>query len=266
MHPVGLDRAKAPEHLAPVYAACQEQGVGLVAMKAYAGGMLLNRQHSQATPVQCLHYVLSQPVATAAVGVQSADEVRAALEYYTCPEEAREYGVASETLALHDWDACTQCLHCMPCPNGLDVPEIMRLAFMARWKLSPLAELRAEYATLQAKASDCEECRTCLERCAFGVDIMERMATAREGVGRVTREQLGCHLRWQPSVFRGRVGIRHDRPGAAEAWYAPPGRRSRAPSPLASAASSLLAREREHALGDGLVVPAQLLHQHLVGR
>lgn len=187
MHPVGLtaptagaDKVQAPDRLAPVFAACQEQGVGLVAMKAYAGGMLLNPQHSQATPVQCLHYVLSQPVATVAVGVQSADEVRAALEYYTCPEEAREYGPASETLALHDWDACTQCLHCLPCPNGLDVPEIMRLAFMARWKLSPAAELRAEYAALQAKASDCEECHTCLERCAFGVDIMERMATARE--------------------------------------------------------------------------------------
>ncbi len=187
MFPIGLsasaagaERTALPDALRRVVSACQERNVGLVAMKVYAGGMLLNPQHSQATPVQCLHYVLSQPVASTAVGVQSADEVRAALQYVKASESGKDYAAAAGTLRLQDWDACTQCLHCLPCPNGLDVPEIMRLAFMARWKLTPLAELRAEYADVQAKVAGCEQCHTCLERCAFGVDIMERMATARE--------------------------------------------------------------------------------------
>lgn len=185
MIPIGLTKAAleepgAPEPLRRVYAAAQAQGVGLVSMKVYSGGGLLNRQHSQATPVQCLHFALTQPIATVAVGVQGAGEVRQALAYLDATDEQKDYRPAAETLRLDAWDACTQCQHCLPCPNGLDIPEIMRLAIMARWKLTPLAELRAEYARLEAKASDCHECRTCLERCAFGVDIMERMATARE--------------------------------------------------------------------------------------
>jgi predicted aldo/keto reductase-like oxidoreductase len=185
MLPIGLTKAAlesggAPEPLCRVYAAAHAHGVGLVSMKVYSGGGLLNRQHSQATPVQCLHYALSQPIATVAVGVQNAGEVRQALAYVDATDEEKDYIPAAETLRLDAWDACTQCQHCLPCPNGLDIPEIMRLAIMARWKLTPLAELRAEYARLKAKASNCEECRTCLERCAFGVDILERLATARE--------------------------------------------------------------------------------------
>lgn len=184
MFPVGMSAPadsgpqSAPDRLGSVVAACRAQNVALVAMKVYAGGMLLDRRHSQATPVQCLHYALCQGVASVAVGIQSADEVRAALRYNEASEEEKEYAAAAASLQLDDWDPCTQCLHCLPCPNGLDVPEIMRLAFMARSKLVPIAELRAEYARLQARASDCQECHTCLERCAFGVDIMERMRTA----------------------------------------------------------------------------------------
>jgi predicted aldo/keto reductase-like oxidoreductase len=56
---------------------CVSEGVGLVAMKPYAGGKLLQKKASASiTPVQCISYTLSQiGVSTTVPGVKNTDEL-----------------------------------------------------------------------------------------------------------------------------------------------------------------------------------------------
>lgn len=90
---------------------CEDQGVGLVAMKPYAAGRLLQRDRtvsiaayqtggvslrtkipSSLTPVKCLDYALSQPgVCTTVPGVSTIEELMISLDYCSSSKEEKEY-------------------------------------------------------------------------------------------------------------------------------------------------------------------------------
>ena len=82
----------APER-AELYRLCEERGIGLTVMKAYAGGRLFDAKRSPfgvtLTPVQCLHYALTRPaVATVLPGYSTVEHVDDAAHY--CEATAAE--------------------------------------------------------------------------------------------------------------------------------------------------------------------------------
>jgi predicted aldo/keto reductase-like oxidoreductase len=165
-----------------LYEVCAAQGLGLVAMKPFAGGRFLEGSRgdsTQITPVQLLSYALSQAGVSAVVpGVKSRTELRAALQYLTATEIEKDF---SGALTGSGWIAegtCVYCNHCLPCPSEIDVGRTLRLAAAAEQGVS--AELQADYEALRGKPSDCSECGSCAERCPFGVDVIERMRRAAE--------------------------------------------------------------------------------------
>jgi uncharacterized protein len=186
MAPVSLVTQAYPPHLLPhvragldrLFVACQTQGVGMVGMKVYNGGLLLDRRRSPCTPVHCLHYALEQPLSTVAVGVQGTREVAAALQYNVASEEDRDYRRILWKVPLDVFEQCVYCGHCLPCPEGIDIPGVMQLASMIRLSTASMREIRANYVRLPVKASACTECGVCLERCAFDVDIIPRLREA----------------------------------------------------------------------------------------
>ena len=158
-----------------LYHACRSRGVGVVAMKPYGAGFLLNpAQPHPLTPVQCLQYALDQPgVAAAIPGMKNADELRAALRLLEASPEEKDYSAA---LAASQWNiggACMYCNHCLPCPAGIDVAETLRLVDAAHQELTPV--LREAYQQLAANASACLACGDCMARCPFQVDVAAKM-------------------------------------------------------------------------------------------
>jgi len=147
------------EAVGALYEACAAQGVGLVAMKPYAGGLLLNvdGQPTSIRPEQCLSYVLSLPVSTAVPGVRNADHMRAALRYCAAREPERDH-------------------HCFPCPADIPIDTAIMIVDWAKMGVSD--ELRGWYAALPAKGSDCIQCGDCMARCPFGVDVIAKMERA----------------------------------------------------------------------------------------
>ncbi len=176
MYPVNPAAATEPG-AAELFEACMRRGVGLVAMKPFGGGELLQPQNpNRATPVQCLAYTLSRVgVSTAVPGVQSVAELRAALAYLEATPAEKDFQalVAGAGAAT---GSCVYCNHCLPCPSGIDIGRTTRLLVTAGYGLT--AGLRAEYAALPALASECSECGICAERCPFGVDVIENMRQA----------------------------------------------------------------------------------------
>jgi hypothetical protein len=177
-------------------ARCARRGIGVVAMKPFGGGKLLNRPGSLRVPkyqtggeayrakvpgdvtaVQCLSYVLAQPgVSIALAGVTSHDELAAALHTLEASEAERDYGALLAGFDRYVEGACTYCNHCLPCPVAIDVGQVNRLLDLAAFGLTPA--LRAAYAALPVGASACTECGACTARCPFGVDVVPRIRQA----------------------------------------------------------------------------------------
>ncbi len=176
MHPVHIGTATNP-NVAALGVLCAQRGVGLAAMKPFAGGELLNRQHPLA-PAQCLHYTLSQPgVSTAVTGVKSVSELDSALAYLGASDEQKDYAAALDEFRLGLHGTCAYCNHCLPCPVEIDIAAILRMLSGAlRWGVDP--ELRMDYDGLSVQASACIECGECMQRCPFGVDVMASMHKA----------------------------------------------------------------------------------------
>lgn len=185
MFPVNLYQHHGDQERVALLESCAEQQVGVVAMKPYYGGVLLQREGRPTgiTPAQCLHYVLTQPVATAVPGVRNADEMHQALRYLEASVEEKRATPLHEE--LKDWlrGQCVRCEHCLPCPQGIPIPEVIYyLNYVEFYGLTPLHQQlnREWYAALPAKGSDCIECEVCLDRCPFDVDIIGKMHRAVE--------------------------------------------------------------------------------------
>lgn len=169
-----------------LYHACAVQGIGVVAMKPYAGGLLFSSNNPTSivlTPVQCISYVLSQPaVCTVVPGCKNVAEMKAALAFLDATDEEKDFSAIEASPLWKLKGSCVYCNHCLPCPFSIDIGAVTRLTDTAGYGLTDT--LRAEYEALAAKASDCTQCNVCLERCPFNVDIVANMTQAVEVFGK----------------------------------------------------------------------------------
>lgn len=174
-----------------LYRLCEQEGVGITVMKPYAGGRLFRQEWSPfgvaLTPVQCLHYALTRPaVASVMVGVNTPQEMDAAVAYETASEKEKDYAsvLAHAPSRAYTGHQCTYCGHCAPCPAGIDIATVNKFYDLAVMPAATdhMAEggavpagIADHYRQLDVKASACVQCGGCEERCPFGVPVRERM-------------------------------------------------------------------------------------------
>lgn len=167
-----------PEHR-DLYYACARNEVSMVAMKPYAAGWLFNPNNPSSvamTPVQCLHYALSQPgVIVAVPGCKNVDELHAALSYINASEEEKNYSERCSRITkdMKKDGICMYCNHCLPCPSVIDIGKTLKLSDVALTGMS--LAIQQEYSGMSAKADDCIACGACMKLCPFGVDVIDRM-------------------------------------------------------------------------------------------
>ncbi len=80
--------------------------------------------------------------------------------------------------------ACTQCSYCMPCPNGVDIPENFSILNNGAM-YDKLADARRRYAEMAegARASACQACRQCEDQCPQSIPISEWMPLVHSVLG-----------------------------------------------------------------------------------
>ncbi len=162
-----------------LYCRCEKEGVGIVVMKPYCGGQLLDAAKSpfgQAMTIpQCLQYVLDKPGVLCAVpGFGDENELRATLAYLTASPEERDYAVLGGVTPDEQKGRCVYCKHCHPCPVGIDIALVNKY-----YDLYMLGDglAKEHYLTLDKKAGDCISCGHCDSRCPFHVEQSARMQT-----------------------------------------------------------------------------------------
>jgi hypothetical protein len=176
--------------------ACYEQHIGLVAMKPFAGGKLLQEETTLElekwhrggepdslerkggiSPVQCLSYVLSLPgVSTIVPGCKTVSQLEESLAYCHATPEQRDFSAVLAGFERYDAGECVYCNHCLPCPSGIDIGQTIRL--LETSSRPPASQQRRVYGALPALASTCIECAQCTPRCPFGVNPQARIGEA----------------------------------------------------------------------------------------
>mgnify|MGYP000082397702 CR=1 FL=1 len=172
----------------------KEYGLGVIAMKPLSGGQLvmpeteMGRQLGNDPLVRgCLRYVLSNDaVSTVIPGMKRVEEVEENVSVADMPipmseEEKRELFklIGSLGREFRYGQVCLRCGYCLPCPQGIPIPEVFR-AYDAY--LNYPDEVREVglriYASLPVKPDACVECRLCVAKCPAGIDIPARLKEA----------------------------------------------------------------------------------------
>jgi predicted aldo/keto reductase-like oxidoreductase len=175
---------------------CARRGVGVVAMKPFAGGRLLQGdgeiemnnwqvgggerrldKRCAVTPVQCISYALSRiGVSTVVPGCRDLEQLSASLAYLSATEAEKDYSGAVAAFKEYVPGQCMYCNHCLPCPSRIDIGRVIQMLETSADR--PTAAERAAYLALPAHAADCIQCGDCVERCPFGVEVIGRMERA----------------------------------------------------------------------------------------
>ena len=142
---------------------CEEHDVGVICMKALAGGLITNARAAYA-------YLAQLPVAPI-WGIQRERELDDFLVFQNAPAEMDE-----EITAVLDADRkelqgdfCRGCGYCMPCPAGINIGICSRIGLIMR-----RAPSEGYYSKFwqdeMEKTKNCLHCGQCTQKCPYGLD------------------------------------------------------------------------------------------------
>jgi predicted aldo/keto reductase-like oxidoreductase len=181
------------EFLEVVVPVAKKMDVGVVGMKVLWRGRLLVPSPEldgllgsgpEEKLKSCIGFGLSQDVASLSIGFLEephiATDIRAAVTFKGFTEEQQKVlqPKAHESLKQN----CVLCNKCLPCPERIEIPRILRLELYARhYGMKEWA--KKEYQRVRTKADKCTRCGKCTERCPYGVPAQELVLQAAETLG-----------------------------------------------------------------------------------
>lgn len=139
--------------------------VGFLGMKPFGGGRLGQARY-------CLGYVFQFPRLVPMIGFEIEAELREAVALAETGVEltdADRQEMAAIKAELGE-RFCRGCNYCAPCPQGIPVLSVMFFdVYLKQFGEDWVA--REEYRQEIEAVSKCEECRQCVERCPFNLEI-----------------------------------------------------------------------------------------------
>ncbi|MBP3210903.1 MAG: aldo/keto reductase [Oscillospiraceae bacterium] len=143
---------------------CREAGMGFIAMKGLAGGLLTNARACHAF-MNCYDNVV--PI----WGIQKPEELE---EWLAVAKEDPVLDDELNSVIRKDREElagtfCRSCGYCMPCTVGIEIRNCARMNMLLR--RSPWQQYMTDewYAKMQ-KINDCINCRKCVSKCPYGLD------------------------------------------------------------------------------------------------
>jgi predicted aldo/keto reductase-like oxidoreductase len=177
-----------------------DKGMGVVVMEPLKGGKLAHDLPAEMqavfdarpegwTPAEwALRFVWNQPgVSMLLSGMNEMEQVvenlrvaeHAAVDSLSADQLA-VYGRAQVALESRLKADCSACRYCMPCPNGVDIPDVLAsLNNASMW--GDFNPWMTGYTRVEGKAGLCSACRQCEEVCPQGLPISDLMQEAVAG-------------------------------------------------------------------------------------
>ncbi|MDR0249514.1 MAG: aldo/keto reductase [Oscillospiraceae bacterium] len=142
---------------------CGERGMGFIAMKAMAGGLITRVRENFA-------FIRAHPNVVPIWGIQRPEELREFLRYerenppYT-PDTERALSEERQALA---GSFCRSCGYCLPCPAGIPLENACRMD-MLLGRAVYQRFITPEWRELMARTENCTGCGECNPRCPYGL-------------------------------------------------------------------------------------------------
>jgi len=149
---------------------CAAAGMGFIAMKGMAGGLIRNGFAAAA-------YIAQQTNVVPIWGVQHEWELD---QFLACVKETPALTEEYQAVIDHDrkelaGDFCRGCGYCMPCPAGIEINTCARMSLLLR--RSPAdGWLTEEKQAMMAKIDGCLHCDACKSKCPYGLDTPRLLA------------------------------------------------------------------------------------------
>lgn len=142
---------------------CKKAGMGFIAMKALAGGLINNSKAAYA-------FMLQHDTVLPIWGIQRERELDEFLSYQENEPVMEEVQPVIEAdLKELQGEFCRGCGYCMPCPVGIEINNCARMSLMIRRAPSE-AQLTEEMQAKMKKIEECLHCGKCAAKCPFGLD------------------------------------------------------------------------------------------------
>lgn len=187
-----LDQEGVETEILPL---AREHDMGVIIMKPLSGGQLVRPEAERrkglggadAVIAGSLRYCLSNPCVSCVIpGMTTVREVEenTAVASPFVPLDEDELRELRRQIAAMKRDfrygqVCLRCGYCLPCPAGINIPEVLRAADIRAGYPDDLKHLgRDLYASLDVKPDACEDCGRCEERCVAGLSIREKLREA----------------------------------------------------------------------------------------
>lgn len=143
---------------------CREAGLGFIAMKGLAGGMLTNAR-------ACAAFMNMYDNVVPIWGIQRMEELQ---QWLKLAEEEPQMDAELDAFIKQErqqlsGNFCRSCGYCMPCPMGIEIRNCARMDMLLRrspWKQYMTEEWQAK----MEKINDCIGCRSCSSKCPYGLD------------------------------------------------------------------------------------------------
>lgn len=153
----------ASERESGLVKSCEEAGMGFIAMKGLAGGLLTNSR-------ACMAF-MSQYNALPIWGIQREEELSQWLSFFkeevVMTDEIRAFIEEDRKELLGDF--CRGCGYCMPCTAGIQISQCARMSQLIR--RAPSENFKGEFWQGEmAKIEDCVDCGLCKSKCPYGLD------------------------------------------------------------------------------------------------
>ena len=143
---------------------CKAAGMGFIAMKGLAGGLIRDGMVAAA-------FMEQQPTVLPIWGVQHQWELD---EFLSCIKEPPAMTAERQAVIDHDrkelsGDFCRGCGYCMPCPMGIEINNCARMSLMLR-RAPAAGWLTEEWQEKMKKIETCLHCNKCSSKCPYGLD------------------------------------------------------------------------------------------------
>jgi uncharacterized protein len=144
----------------------RENGIGILIMKPFAGGMIDNASVT-------FKYLRQFPGILPIPGFDSIKAIDEILSFYEQPNEVTDSD--REIMERYRQELgtvfCRRCEYCQPCPQGVVITPAMGYPVVAK-RMSP--QVSVEFSKLAMESVlKCTECGLCIEKCPYELPIPE---------------------------------------------------------------------------------------------
>ncbi len=155
-----------PEAKDELHSYSRKKGLGIIAMKPFAGGVIDNA-------ALAFKYLRQFPYAIPIPGIDSVQSVDEIVSIYERPNEITDKDLKSMEKYRQELgrEFCRRCEYCQPCPNGVMITPAMGYPIVAS-RMSP--KVSVEFLKIPMESiQNCIECGICSERCPYELPIPE---------------------------------------------------------------------------------------------